>query len=165
MMEGLASYEIFKTGFFMLIMICCFCCAIYLTIYNINLHYVSTPGNITLNADKLTETLVYTVNSKQYTQTITPTTSTSTVNNISTTTTRPTYSVGSCTVYYPSNTPESYSVNVNPTSMAEIFTGVTCCLSICMLLWFLFLRSNRDVAGVVGGIDAAETVGSFFFHR
>jgi hypothetical protein len=161
MLEALGSYEIYKTGFFIIIMCSCFCCAVALTYQTIKANYVSVPGNITLNADNLTETLTYTVNSKQYTKTIKPVTTTN--NNI--TTTNRAFNVGSYTVYYPSADPDSYSIGVNPTYMSGIFAAVTCFLLICMILWFIFLRSNPGVAGVFCGIDAAETVGNSIFSR
>jgi len=156
MLDALGSYEIYKTLFFIIIMLSCFCCAVSLTIKTIQKNYVSVPGNITLNADNLTETLTYTVKGKKYTKTILPVTVTN--NNIKTTI--PASNTGSRTVYYPSADPDSYILDFNPTYIPAIFSAVTCCLLICMISWFIVLRSNSGVAGIVGGIDVTQTIAS-----
>lgn len=35
-------------------------------------------------------------------------------------------------------------------------------IALLMIGWFIYLRANRDVAGVMGGIDAAHSVVSAF---
>jgi ATP-dependent Zn protease len=151
-MDGLATYEIIKTGFTIFIMCLFLCCAVGLTINNLSKNYISTKNcNITSNVDK-SQILTYTVD-KQYTQQINPTITTN--NNVSTK--NYAYQNGPCTLYYPSANPSVYSVNSNPTTVSEIIAGILCCLTILTFLWFLFLRSHRGVAGVVGGIDVANT--------
>lgn len=158
-MNALGSYETWKTLGSSIILLLCMCCAIGITIYNWNQNYQSTKDcDIALNSDLLNETLTYTVNNKKYTYPISPTTTTT--NNR--TTTQPTYKAGPCTLYYKGADPTSYSVNYNPTTISAIISGILCCLAVFTFIWFLFLRANPEVAGVVGSIDAASTViGSF----
>lgn len=158
LMQGLASYEIYKTGFIIIIMLCSLCCAVSMTINNFLKNYQKTDKcNIKLNSDK-TEILTYTV-SKEHIKNIPSVTTTD--NKTHVTTTLPKFNEGPCTVYYPKNNHEEYNVNNNPTIITGIISGIICCLAFLTFLWFLFLRSNREVAGVVGGIDAAHTIFSF----
>ena len=162
-MEGLASYEIFKTGLSLFFMILFLCCAIGLVIYSINQNYVPTTiCNVTTNSDK-SQIVTYSVDNKQYVKNI-PAVVT---NNNNVTTTNSAYPSGSCTFYYPKANPNSnsYGVNTNPTTMSEIIAGVLCFITLLMFIWFNFLRANRGVAGVVGGLDAAETVVNMFHKR
>jgi len=165
MLEAFGSYELLKTGFYIIMMCSFFCAASLVVTTTILTNYESVPGNITLNADKLTETLIYTVNGKQYTKTINPIATTN--NNI--TTTIPALNIGSCTVYYVSGDPDNYSINFNPKNIKVLFTSTICCLITCALIcsisWFTFLRSNPGAAGVIGGIDATDTVVSSIFSR
>jgi len=158
-MNGLAMYEIIKTGFFFLLLLICFSGSIGITTYNVNLNYTSTTGKITLNADGLYQTLTYIVDNKEYYQTIKPITTTqknASQQNI--TTSVPAFPVGPCKLYYSKSDPNKYSINYNPTIISGIGASVLCCLSLFTLLWLLFLRQNKDVAGVVGGISAASNI-------
>ena len=153
-MQGLASFEIFKTGAILFLVFICFCISIFFTISNINKNYTSTTVcNIKTNSD-LSQTITYTVNNKAYTKNVPP--SEQTVNNVKSL--KPTYTEGSCTLYYSSKNPDDYSINFNPTIISEIFAGILLLVLIGTFIWFSFLRSNRDFAGVVGGIDVANTV-------
>ncbi len=162
-MDGLASYKIFKSGFQLFLVIAFLCFAIGLVIHSMSQNYISTSiCNITENPDK-SEILKYTVNNKEYTKNIPP----ATVRNNNVTTTTTTHQVGKCTLYYPSADPnsDSYGVNSNPTTMTLIMAGGLCLITIGMFLWFNFLKSNRNVAGVFGGIDAAQSVVGMFNRR
>jgi hypothetical protein len=162
-MSGLAGYEIFKTGAFLLLMTCILFCVVGLLISNINKNYVSTTiCNIVSNPitpiSNHEQTLTYSVNGKQYVKII-PGIST-TANNIKTI--NYAYQEGSCTLYYASANPDDYSITYNPTTMSGIGAGILLFVIILIYLWLSFLRSNRDVAGVFGGISAAKSViGSF----
>jgi hypothetical protein len=164
-MDGLASYEIFKTGLSLFFMILFLCCAIGLVIYTINQNYVPTIiCNVTTNSDK-SQILTYTINNKQYVRNVQPISSRNNDTNVVTTHSQ--YPDGKCTLYYPSANPDSisYGVNTNPTTITEIIAGVLCFITILMFIWFNFLRANRGVAGVVGGLDAAQTVVGMFRKR
>lgn len=158
-MEGLATYEIWKTGFGLFVLVLCLCCAIGITVYNYNKNYISTTiCNVKSSSDgSFTQTVTYTVNNKEYVKYI-PASSTK-QNKV----TRLSYAYpeGNCTLYYASNDPNTYSVNSNPTVISGIISAVLCVIAVVGFIWFLFLRSHRDVAGVVGGIDAARTVLNF----
>jgi hypothetical protein len=154
--DGLATYEIIKTGFFVLIIVYCMYSALGLTIYNFTLNYVSTPGTIKLNLDNVSQTLTYVVNNKLYTHTIAP------IYNDKTHTSSPAHRIGTHTIYYTSANPLSYSIGTNPTIVTSICSCVLCIFAGFALAWFLFLRSNKEVASVVGGISAANTIISNF---
>jgi hypothetical protein len=158
LMDGLATYEIWKTGFGIFVMVLLLCGAVWMAIRSSKKHYLSTTMcNITNDSDK-TQTLTYTVDSKQYVKTIPPTIVTK--NNVSTS--NYTWPVGSCKLYYASADPNDYSVNSNPATIFKIISVVLFVISIGAVLWFLFLRSHKEVAGVVGGIDASQSVLSIF---
>jgi hypothetical protein len=164
-MSGLAGYEIFKTGAFLVLMSCFLFCAIGLVITNINKHYISTTiCNIVSNPITPTsnheQTLIYTVNGIQYVKTISGIT---TINN-KVSTTNYAYQEGPCTLYYASDNPNDYSITYNPTTISEIGAGILLVLIILIYLWLSFLRANQDVAGVFGGISAAKTVIGSFRH-
>jgi len=153
-MNALGSYETWKTLGTSILLLLCMICAIGITIYNWKQNYQSTKDcNIVLGSG-LNETLTYQVSDKTYTYPISPTTTTT--NNQ--TTTKPTYATGPCTLYYKNADPTSYSVNYNPTTISAIISGVLCLLAILTFCWFLFLKAHPEVAGVVGGLDAAQTV-------
>lgn len=162
-MDGLASYQIFKTGFSLFLMVLFLCCAIGLVIYTINQNYVPTTiCNVTTNTDK-SQVLKYTIDKKEYVRNIPAITT----NNNNVVTTHSPHTNGKCTLYYPKETPDSmsYGVNTNPTTMSLILAGVLCVVTLGMFFWFNFLKSNRGVAGVVGGLDAANTVANMFRKR
>lgn len=115
-------------------------------------NYQKTQGNITTDVVNKNQTITYIVD-KEYVH-IVP----------FLTRTNPRYENGSCTVYYAPNNPNDYSINVNPSFMLGIISIVLCVL-VSAIMWFLFLRSNKDVAGVLGGINAASTVSNIFFRR
>jgi len=123
-------------------------------------NYQKTEGIINTNTSNQTQTLTYTVD-KEYIKII-PFQITN-INNV--TTSNPVYQTGNCIVYYAKNNPNDYNINTNPVFILEIASGFLCLLVIIGILWFLFLRSNRGVAGVLGGIDAAQTVSDSFLRR
>lgn len=157
-MQGLANYEIYKTGFGLFLIICFLICAIGCLIYSLHKNYQKTTGNIVTYINS--QTLTYTVD-KLYVQNIPFITTTT--NNI--TSTHPAHESGSCVVYYAKNNPQDYAVNSNPVFASEILTCFFCILSILVCMWFVFLRSHKDVAGVVGGLDAVSSIASIFGPR
>jgi hypothetical protein len=162
-MEGLATYEIIKTGFFLFLIVLFLCIAIGLVFYNLSKNYLSTTicDIKSIPNSNYQQTVSYSVNGKAYKQTIQGVTSTT--NNV--TTTKYAYPEGKCTMYYASANPDDFSLNISPTTVSGIFAAVLFVVAILMTLWFLFLRSNKEFAGVVGGIDAAQTAFSVFAPR
>ena len=153
-MQGLASYEILKTGGILFLVFIIFCGSIYFVVSNFNKNYISTTiCNIKTNQN-LSQTVTYTVNNKSYTKNIQP--SESTVNNVKTL--KPAHTEGNCTLYYSTNNPDDYSINFNPTVGSGIFSGVMFIVLIVVFIWFSFLRTHREVAGVYGGISVANNV-------
>lgn len=153
-MHGLATYEIFKTGGILFIVFIIFSVSIYFVVSNVNKNYISTTiCNIKTNQD-LSQTVTYVVNNKSFTKNVQP--SESTVNNVKTL--KPTYTEGNCTLYYSTNNPDDYSINFNPTVGSGIFSGIMFVVLIVVFIWFLFLRANREVASVYGGISVANNV-------
>lgn len=162
-MSGLAGYEIFKIGVFLVLMSCFLFCAVGLLISNYNKHYISTTiCNIVSNPITPTsnheQTVIYTVNGIEYKKII-PGISTN-VNNV--TTFKYAYPEGTCTLYYASSNPDDYSISYNPTTVSGIGAGILLVIVIFIYLWLSFLRANQDVAGVVGGISAAQSVFGVF---
>jgi hypothetical protein len=156
LMDGLATFEIFKTGFFIFIILIFFGFSIFLLINSIQKNYVSTTiCNVVSNKDSsFTQTVTYTVNNDNYTQIIPA--NMKTVNNI----TKLSYAhpEGQCTLYYSKKDPKIYSVNSNPVKNNIIIVGVVLVIGVLVVLWFLFLRSNRQFAGIMGGIDIASSI-------
>ena len=160
-MSGLATYQIIKTGFGIFFIILLLCGAIYMVYYTHKKNYqVASRCNITSNTDdnQVTQSLTYIIQGETYNK-IVPAQIT-TQNNISTK--RYAHSDGSCKLYYAGANPNDYSVNANPSTVSKIIAGVLFFFAILSIGWFIFLRANRDVAGVVGGIDAASTVAGMF---
>lgn len=150
--SGLGKYEIIKTGFSVFILICCMYIAVGLTARNLLLNYVSTTGTIALNSDNISETLTYKVNNKIYTHII------EAKYNDKTKISTPAHYVGEHKIYYSNNNPNIYSIGTNPTLLTSGCSVCLCILAGFAFAWFLFLRSNREVASVVGGISAANTI-------
>jgi len=159
-MQGLADYKIIKSGISVVVIFYLLCSAISFLIYSMSKNYQKTEGIINTNTSNQTQTLTYTVD-KEYIKII-PFQITN-INNV--TTSNPVYQTGNCIVYYAKNNPNDYNINTNPVFILEIASGFLCLLVIIGILWFLFLRSNRGVAGVLGGIDAAQTVSDSFLRR
>lgn len=162
-MDGLATYQIIKTGFFLFLIVLFLCIAIGLVFYNLSKNYLSTTicDIKSIPNSNFQQTVSYSVNGKAYKQTIQGTTTTT--NNV--TTTNYAYPEGKCTMYYASANPNDYALNFNPTTASGIFAGVLFIIAILMTLYFIFLRSNKEFAGVMGGIDAAQTAFSVFTPR
>jgi len=159
LMKGLAGYEIFKTGAFLVLMTCILFCVVGILISNINKNYISTTiCNIVSNpvtpTSNYTQTVTYSVNGKEYIKIIPA--NARTVNK--TITYEYAHREGPCTLYYASANPDDYSITYNPTMISGIGASILFVLIIIIYLWLSFLRSNEDVAGVVGGISAAKTV-------
>ena len=158
-MDGLATYEIIKTGFTLFIIVLLLVGAIALTIYNWNKNYISTTNcNIVSSNDgSYSQTVTYSVNNKQYVKTVPA--MVTIVDNVQKYNFA--FNPGSCTLYYASADPNTFSINLNPTFISQIASGVLFVVAIIGFFWFTFLRSNKNVAGVMGGIDAARTVFDF----
>jgi uncharacterized membrane protein len=163
LMDGLATYEIWKTGFGIFILVLFLGGAIWMENNSRKKHYISTTDcNIVNNNDSSkTQTVTYTVDGKKYVK-IVP--STPVIQN-NVTSYQYTWPEGSCKLYYASANPNDYSISSNPATIFTIISVVLLVFCIGTVLWFVFLRSNREVAGVVGGIDAAHTVLDIFNKR
>ena len=152
-MDGLATFELIKTGFMIFIFFIITCLVLYFFISEYNQHYESTTGTIIQNRD-LSETLTYTVAGKTYTQQISPIITQATQNAPARNSYA--YPAGTTVVYYSRTDPNIFNVGTNPTTMTGIGLAVSVVLLVGSVLWFLFMRANRNVAGVVGGIDVAH---------
>jgi hypothetical protein len=150
-MNGLATYKIIKTGFGLGLIVLLLCIAIYFTINSIKKNYLSTTiCNIkSIPNSNYEQKLTYSVNGQNYEYTIYGVTTT----NKNITTTKYAYPEGNCTIYYPKSNPNEYSINYNPTTVSAIFAGVLFVIAILMTLYLLFLRSNKEFAGYMGGVD------------
>jgi len=152
-MDGLATFELIKTGFMIFIFFIITCLVLYFFISDYNQNYESTTGTIIQNRD-LSETLTYVVAGKTYTQQIPPIITQATQNAPAILTYA--YPAGNNVVYYSRKNPNVFNVGSNPTTMTGIGLAVSVVLLVGSILWFLFMRANRNVAGVVGGIDVAH---------
>lgn len=152
-MDGLATFELIKTGFMIFIFFIITCLVLYFFISDYNQHYESTTGTIIQNRD-LSETLTYTVAGKNYIQQIPPIITQATQNAPARSTYA--YPAGTNLVYYSRTNPNIFNVGTNPTTMTGIGLAVVVVLLVGSIIWFLFMRANRNVAGVVGGIDVAH---------
>lgn len=162
-MEGLATFEIWKTGFGILIIGLLLCGAIWMALNSRKKHYIlTTDCNITNNNDmNKSQTVTYTVDGKKYVKNVPGTTVTQ--NHVSSS--QYTWPEGSCKLYYALADPNDYSINSNPATVFTIVSVVLLVICIGTIIWFLFLRSHKEVAGVVGGIDAAQSVLSIFNRK
>jgi len=154
-MDGLGTYAVYKAGLGIVILVIVMIVIIGFIIYHKNKNYVSTQDcNIKSNTNDKSQILTYKVNDVVYTKTIPPTTKTT--NNVQTT--EYTHPEGSCTVYYSSVDPNVYNVGADPTTLFEIIASILCFLIIISIIWFYVLRSNKSLAGVMGGIDVATSL-------
>jgi len=152
--EGLASYEIYKSAAGLFLIVLFLCISVGIVIYNITQNYVSTSNcSVTTNPDK-SQVVTYTVNGTQYLKNAPPLTTTN--NNV--TTINSPYTEGSCILYYPSANPNTYSVNSNPTVVSGWIAAALLVLSLLSYAWFSFVKSNKNVAAVAGGINIAQTI-------
>ena len=149
--KGLETYQLIQTGFIVFIIVLCLIGSIFLLIYNMRLKYTTTSGQIILNPDLINQTLIYTVNKVEYRKTLQ---SVLDKNNRRIFT----QTVGSCTVYYPSEKPNEFSINVNPTFTSKVIAGILFIISILASLWFYFLYTHPEYTAVLGGINAARSI-------
>lgn len=149
MLKGLATLQIMKTGIGVLFLLCFLSSAIYGVVSSMRKNYQKVSGNITTDTTANNQTVTYIVADKEYNQNVPFTTKI--INNVTTTT--PTHVAGPCTIYYAQANPNDYSVNINPVFMTQVISGVLCLLSMVSIGGLVFLRSNREVAGVLGGVD------------
>ena len=152
-MDGLATFELIKTGFMIFIFFIITCLVLYFFISNYNQNYESTTGTIVHNKD-FSETLTYVVAGKTYTQIIPPSITQATQN--APVISSYAYPAGNNVVYYSRKNPNVFNVGTNPTTMTGIGLIISVILLVGSIVWFLFMRANRNVAGVVGGIDVAH---------
>ena len=154
--NGLAQYEILRSGVTVVICLLCICSASFSIFSSYNKHYILTTGTVTNNYSSnnifTSQTLNYTVDNQKYTFDIPLTT------NNKSKTSRATYQTGNVSVYYSKNNPQIYHVGNNPMILSEIWLCVACILTVFSILWFIFIRKNKDLAAATGGIAA---LGSF----
>lgn len=176
--SGLATYEIYKTGFMVFIIYISFMLSSGCLFYNGFKNYQKIEGTITTNEKEKYQTLTYfidkeyshkifyTINNNKSTNNNTSVNNNASANvNVSTnnsTVSSPQYTDGKYTVYYPKDKPEEYNLSYNPFYINIVITIIYLIIVIIGFMYFYFLRSNRDVAGVIGGLDVASDVGSFF---
>ena len=155
-MDGLATYQIIKSGFGLAFIVLLLCFAIGFAINNNKKKYLSTTiCNIEpIPNSNYEQKLTYSVNGQKYEYNIPGVTTR--YKNV--TTTNYAHRAGNCTLYYPKANPSEYSLNYNPTTVSSIFVVVLFIIAILSGMWFLFLRSNREFAGVMGGVSAADTI-------
>jgi hypothetical protein len=161
LIDGLAGYEIFKTVIGLVIIICFLLSAIYFAISSYFKNYQSINGTIVSNTAQKTQTLTYTVNNKLYTKNIPFNIKTENNQQIST----PAYSDGNCTVYYAGSNPDDYSINMNPVYFSGIGSSVLCIIALLSSIWLYYLYTHKEVAGVIGGIDAASSITNMIFRK
>jgi len=152
-MDGLATFELIKTGFIIFVLFIITCLVLYFFISDYNQDYVSTNGTIIQNKD-FSETLTYTVAGKTYTQIIPP--SMTQANQNTPARISYAYPAGNNVVYYSRKNPNIFNVGNNPTTMTGIGLAIVVLFLVGSIIWFLIMRANRNVAGVVGGIDVAH---------
>jgi hypothetical protein len=152
-MDGLATFELIKTGFMIFVFFMITCLVLYFFITDYNQHYENTTGTIIQNRD-LSEILTYTVGGKTYTQQI-PAIITQATQNAPARASYA-YPAGTNLVYYSRTNPNVFNVGNNPTTITGIGLVITIILLVGSIIWFSFMRVNRNVAGVVGGIDVAH---------
>ena len=153
--DSLATYKLIKTGIGLAIILLFLCIAISLLFNNINKNYLSTTiCNIkSIPNSNYEQKLTYSVNGKNYEYTIYGVTTT----NKNITTTNYAHPEGNCTLYYSKSKPEDYSINYNPTTTSSIFVVVLFIIAFLTTLYLLFLRSNKEFAGFMGGVDIAQS--------
>jgi hypothetical protein len=154
MIEGLATFEIMKMGIFIVFIVCLLGSAIYGVTQNMRKDYHKTTGIITTDDVNGSQSIIYTVDDKEYIQTVLF--KTTITNNVTTKT--PTHVAGPCTIYYSSKNPNDYSINVSPVLMTKGISIVLCVISILAILYFIFLRKNRNLAGVMGGVNIGTSL-------
>jgi len=153
--SGLATYELIKIGASIVILTCILSSLCAILISDLGKNYLTTPGNIVNSTDgSFSQTLTYTVNGKVYTKNYSGSTSNGTLNYANT--------PGPCTVYYVENNPDDYSLSASPKTMLSIITSVITIIIIGLIVWFYFLKTHKEVAQVVGTVDAAHDLFSLF---
>ena len=70
MLDALATFEIIKVGLTTLLFVCIFCSAIYGVISSMRKNYQKTSGNITTDDVNKKQIITYTVEGKEYTQSV-----------------------------------------------------------------------------------------------
>jgi hypothetical protein len=151
--NGLATYEIFKTGLSSFLLTICLCFVIGLVIHNATLDYTHASGTIVSNLD-MTQTLKYNVDNNEYIKKIDPINKN--INGVNT------YSYahieGTVDVYYTKKNPNIYSIGINPTNLYMIFTGILGVMLILIAAYLYFLNTHRDAASVLGGISIVSSI-------
>jgi hypothetical protein len=157
--DGSANYELIKTGLFLVVIIVLLSVSIYYFVKIGQQNYQSSSiCNVVNSIDSsFRQTLTYTANNQVYTKIVEP---------VYTVVTPPTltfkYPYGKCTVYYPKNNPDDYTLNMNPITTNQIIASVLFAVAMVILIWFIYLKYNRYVAGVPGGIGAPRNIFSIF---
>ena len=154
-MEGLGTYQLYKIGFGIVIMIIAIIVLIYFIIINYNKNFISTQDcNIKPNAGDKSQTVTYKVNNVVYTKNIPPITKTT--NDVQTT--EYANPEGPCTIFYSRDDPNIYNIGSDPTTVFGIIAGILCVILILTIIWYNILRSDKSLAGVMGGIDVASSL-------
>jgi len=123
---------------------------------NINRKYLSTTTcNIVSNKDSsFTQTVTYKVDNTEYTQNIPA----NIIKNKNDTTLSYAHPEGNCKLYYSNKDPNIYSVNSDPVQVSIISTIAVLVIGIIVVIYFIFIRSHRKFAGIMGGIDIASSI-------
>jgi hypothetical protein len=178
MEHGLAMYEMIKVGFGIFVLIIILVSLSYCLYTNISKNYQLTTGIISnINDNNSGQILTYTVDKTIYKPTlvqqpnimITDKNGTRScphgnpqVNSfglvIGCNPNNQQYSVGTHNVYYAKSNPEDYNLDVNPTFMIEVITGIICCLLIIAIITFIFFSRNEDVAATFGGVSILSSL-------
>lgn len=153
--NGFGTITLVSAGFSFFIMFYSLLCAIGYMINSILKNYKNIQGNIKTNAIEKNQILTYFVD-KEYTQ-ILPF-STTKQNNNSASISSPAYNNGPCTVYYLENNPDDYYINYNPSLIFGGITSIICILTLFSGIYFYFLYTNPNAAGVIGGLQAINGI-------
>lgn len=127
---------------------------IFLLIILIKIYISTSICNVVSNKDSsFTQKVTYKVDGIEYTQNI-PVNITKINNNTSLGYAHP---EGQCTLYYSKKDPKIFSLNSNPVLNSVYSTVAVLVIGVLVVIYFLFIRSNRKFAGIMGGIDIASS--------
>ena len=158
-MNGLGTYATSQAGIGLFVIILIFLSSIGFLYYSLSKNYQKVKGFIKTDNESKIQILKY-VADQEYTKIIYFSTTTTKNKNENVTTSSPQYPNGECTIYYAKNNPTDIGININPVLMSQICSCVLCILSISSGVWFYFLRKNKNLAGVVGGLSVANVLTS-----
>jgi preprotein translocase subunit YajC len=154
-MDSLANLEIFKSSFTIFIVSFIIILIIYFLLNQYNEHYKKTIGNIIQNND-FSETLIYIIDGKQYTHEIPPHIIPATQNAPEAKAFK--YPAGANNVYYASIDNNIFNVGTNPITLTGLGMGIATLILIGSIIWFLFIRSNKNFASIFGDIGLSQNI-------